>query len=71
MSAVTFEVINSTGHSIQDPVDIDVDVIPRKGEIVRFFDRATTVKTVRHEFDKSPRRLGIAIHKITVVLEAY
>ncbi|MNK29840.1 hypothetical protein D3C87_482430 [compost metagenome] len=71
MSAVTFEVINSAGLSVQDPIDIDLDVIPRKGELVSFFDRLTTVKNVRHEFSKSPRRSGVAIHKVTVILEAY
>lgn len=71
MTAVTFEMMNKDGVPPQAPYNIDVDVIPRQGEVVYFFDRFSTVKNIRHEFTKSPRNASRTIHTVTVVLETY
>ncbi len=75
MNVVIFEVVNSAGISIRDTVTLTVQVVPRIGEKVYFFDYNTRVKDVRHEYTMedfiNPPMDDNAIKSTVVTLEAY
>jgi hypothetical protein len=52
MIKTNFVLVNSIGHSITDPVLLEVPTVPREGESIDLFGRNGKVQHVRHEYTK-------------------
>jgi hypothetical protein len=68
MPIVKFELINQRGEQIEEPVELDIVVVPTKDAYVGLFDRGGVVVQVAHRYERSR---GLAINEeITVTVRA-
>ncbi|MDW9481822.1 hypothetical protein GOB57_24545 [Sinorhizobium meliloti] len=70
MPKVKFVLLNANGEEVQAPVNLDVEAVPQRTNLVGLFGRAGVVEQVEHRFSPSKFRGGQVDQEITVTLRA-
>jgi len=71
MPSITFRFLNTRGEQVEDPIEVEAEVVPRIGEIITLDSSRGKVVQVDHDFD-SVARIGRWPRKqvITVTFQA-